>query len=91
MSPDLNPRYLNYARQHGRTAAEQIIADRKQSPGQSGASFIKWGDARLAEFRKVAPDAFASGRLIDNAAYDVWLTSYVNIMRGIEQANSNRA
>lgn len=74
MSDRLNPRWVNYARVHGRGPDEQLAHDRKAWPGGSMCGFILWNRARLAEFGKASPEAFVvGGHLVDHAAYDAWL------------------
>ncbi|MGK9084970.1 hypothetical protein KXR64_16530 [Brucella intermedia] len=38
--------------------------------------FVLWGTARIAEYSKLNPGAFAYGGLIDHEAYDAWLDQY---------------
>jgi hypothetical protein len=71
-----NPRYVNYARVHGRTIDDQIEHDHKRWPGGSSTGFLLWNTARLAEFAKLHPEAFVvGGHLVDHNAYDAWLDS----------------
>ena len=83
-----NPRYMNYARVHGRTPEEQLIQDRLDWPGGSAVGFTQWNNARLGEYAKVNPKAFFVGiltprdhhggrpKLHDHEAYDAWLDQY---------------
>lgn len=72
-SLDLNPRWVNYARVHGRTPDEQLAHDRERWKGGSMCGFILWGREMLPRFSREHPEAFMVGRLIDHAAYDRWL------------------
>ena len=75
----LNPRWVNYARVHGRTSDEQLAHDRVRWPGGSMCGFILWNNARLREFAQTASNAgfFLHGHLIEDGhvAYDAWLDS----------------
>jgi hypothetical protein len=69
----LNPRWVNYARVHGRTPDEQLTHDRERWKGGSMCGFILWGRARIVDFSRAHPEAFCLGRLVDHEAYDRWL------------------
>ncbi len=80
---DWNPRFVNYARAHGRGPAEQLAHDRQQYVGGSMAGFIIWNSQRLGDARKAIPGAFmAGGALADHPAYDAWLTAWVDSRLG---------
>lgn len=71
--PITNPRYVNYARVHGRTPEEQLAQDRKDWPGGVMVGFTLWNKERLREYSHLDPDAFWCGVISDHAAYDRWL------------------
>jgi hypothetical protein len=73
-----NPRYVNYARAHGRFAADQLLQDRKDWPGALMRGFTQWNRDRIVEFSKVHPEAMFGPHLYDQAAYDEWLSEWVN-------------
>lgn len=87
-TPAHNPRFANFARAHGRTPAEQLAADRAEWPGGVMAGFTLWNTERLREFAKVQPLAFTCGGLTDHAAYDAWLTAYVDALPEEVEADS---
>lgn len=73
-----SPRYVNYARVHGRTPDEMLDADRVRFPGGRMAGFISWSRARMRAFYAAHPEAFRASpggipRLVDHAAYDAYL------------------
>ena len=69
------PSYKTYARFHGRTAEEQVALDEAAWEQQGKADFSTW-NARMREvFHSVSPLAFKKMQLIDQYAYDAWLTS----------------
>lgn len=72
-APGWNPRWVNYARVHGRTPDEQLAHDRVRYPGGSMAGFIIWGRQQVVEFSHAHPEAFTASGLVDHAAYDRWL------------------
>jgi hypothetical protein len=89
-----NPRFVHYARVHGRTPEEQLVAD--THPGNDQASmhrFVLWNGARLYEFSGIQPNAFFSSTarysgnntLVDHAAYDAWLAA-LPVGHGVEAA-----
>lgn len=86
-----NPRFANYARAHGRTAAEQLEHDRAAWPGGSMCGFVLWNNAKIAEATTVIPNAFVvGGALVDHAAYDAWLTTEVDRMLDEEAWEADR-
>ena len=75
----MNPRYIQYARQHGKTPEEMLAHDRKAWPGGSMCGFILWTRARIGEAYKAIPGAFIrGGGLCDHDAYDAWLAGRVD-------------
>ena len=75
----MNPRYVNYARAHGMGPDAMLDHDRNQWPGGVMTGFILWNTARLQDFGKINPRAFIGHGLIDHAAYDRWLTDWVDL------------
>ena len=74
----MNPRYVNYARAHGKSPAAMLAADKITWPGGCMCGFLLWNSARLAEFRKLRPDCFLDSTLVLHAPYDDWLRQWVN-------------
>ena len=77
-SREWNFRFVAYAHDHARSPEAQREYDRQRWPLAPMLGFIEWGRLRLAEFRRLNPDAFHfdspnSGGLVDHEAYDVWL------------------
>ncbi len=73
---DWNPRFVNYARVHGRQPQEQLDLDKAAMPGACMINFLQWNRARLNEYSKINPKAFTCGGLTDHKSYDAWLTTY---------------
>lgn len=78
MNGSYNPRFVNYARVHGRTPDEMFDADRARFPGGRMAGFLAWNRAHLHAFYVAHPEAFYKSpgdiaRLVDHAAYDAYL------------------
>ena len=46
----MNPRYLAYAKAHGKTPAGMLASDTERWPGGKMAGFILWVGARWAEW-----------------------------------------
>ena len=73
-----NSRYANYARANGRSPEAQLDQDRKDWPGGTMVGFVVWNNRRLKEFSREHPNAFTCDALVDHAAYDAWLTAWVD-------------
>lgn len=79
MNPaEWNPRYLNYARAHGRTPDEQLAFDEIIWKGGRCTGFLLWNRERIGEARRAIPAAFLHGGVTDHAAYDSWLTDWTD-------------
>lgn len=88
--PKENPRWLNYARVHGRSSEEQIAHDRKRWPGGVMCGFILWNRARIVEFGKLRPDCFVADGLIGHEEYDAWLDA-LPVGHGVGTEDQNDA
>lgn len=66
-----NPRYIAYAKDHGRGPAAQLEHDTKVAHGMMG--FVRWVDRCIDIFKGQHPEAFAGGYLKDASAFDAWL------------------
>lgn len=67
----MNPRYIAYAKTHGRTPKKQLEYDREQYPGGCMCGFILWISKNLREFKKKHPECFI-GPLISPDGQIVW-------------------
>lgn len=72
---DWNPRYVLYARAHGRDAAAQLDQDRKDWPGGVGVGFQRWNNEHIATFLETHPEHDYWGALSETGqeAYTLWL------------------
>jgi hypothetical protein len=74
-----NPRYVAYAKAHGRTPEEMRAHDENAWPGGRMCGFMLWNSARWREWKKangVPASADAHLYVRDaHAKYDAWLTS----------------
>ncbi len=69
-----NPRYLAYCRSRGESdPEEQLAKDEVAYPGGCMVGFLCWSAWQLAAYRKLKPEAFLDGRLVDQQGYDRWL------------------
>jgi hypothetical protein len=75
-----NPRYVKYARAHGKTSDEMIAHDRIRWPGGSMCGYILWTKDKMARAKKEHPEFFicsgtgaGSAVLSNHVAYDAWL------------------
>ena len=77
MDSNLNRRYLNYCRAHGRTAEEQANHDYRRWPGGVNTGFMLWIGEQKLEFWRAHPEAFFDPskpqHIIDQEAWDRWL------------------
>lgn len=71
-----NPRYVEYARAHGREPDAQQLHDREDH--KWGGGFLHWSCDRLYEAEREIPNAFTHGSLTDPVAYDAWLKRWVD-------------
>ena len=82
-----NPRYVCYAKAHGRLPEKQLEQDREDWPGGCMVGFVQWNSSKLIEFSKVSPRSFYKSVLypkdrpvlLDGIAYDKWLTNNVGL------------
>lgn len=75
-----NPRYLNYARAHGRAPRAMIDADRARYPGAPMHGFLIWVDRRWREFRwahGIGPRDILDGH--DHKRFDRWLDIWMPV------------
>lgn len=71
---DYQPRYVAYARAHGRTPDEQLAHDEDRWPGGCMTGFICWIGERWQEWRRengISLDYPLSRK--DHADFDQWL------------------
>lgn len=79
-----NPRYVQFARVHGRSADEQLARDRAKIAPML--AFILWNGARIREFLALHSEHALEDTLCGDrahAAYDAWLAS-LPVGRGVE-------
>lgn len=70
------PRFVAYAKAHGREPQAQLDHDSKRWPGGCMCGFICWIGERKAAFLKVWPDAFYGwDKISDQAAWTAFLES----------------
>ena len=71
----MNPRFVAYARQHGKTPREMLEHDKKRFPGGRMAGFILWIGARWGEWHEARGlrrhEHILTDR--DHADFDDWL------------------
>jgi hypothetical protein len=71
---EFNPRYVSYARAHGRSPEDQSAHDRAEYPGAQMTGFIIWISGEKEAFRVAHPECFLGRDTIqDGAAWDEWL------------------
>ena len=74
-----NPRYVAYARAHGRDPATMLAIDKRRLPGGCMVGFLVWMSTRWQEWRReraVPSDAILW--MTDYADFDKWLSAYAN-------------
>lgn len=72
--PRWNPRYVAYARAHGRTPEDQLAHDKREYPGGWMGGFMVWMNQRWAEWR-ATPEPRDLPLAEHQAAFDAWLNS----------------
>lgn len=65
------PRYVAYARAHGRSPEVQAAQDRVEHPGGCMVGYILWIGDRWREYRSAA--GWRPGAPADHAGFDAWL------------------
>jgi len=76
---DWNPRFVAYARAHGRQPQAQLDHDRAAWPGGCMIGFLLWIDGKVSEWRTLHPSTWFGPRFMrlegaaDHAAFDTWL------------------
>lgn len=73
-----NPRFVQYARFHGRDCEAQRKIDIAENPGAMNLGFTQWNMARLREAAVEISEAFYFDRLASPKAYDAWLVRWVD-------------
>jgi hypothetical protein len=68
-----NPRYVAYARAHGKRPEDMLAADKLAFPGGCMGGFICWIWANLARFAAAHPEAMIGGHVSDQGAWTAWL------------------
>lgn len=70
-----NPRYLHYARVHGRSPEAQLAHDKLRYPSACMIDFVAWNRARIHEYARIHPGAVVFGGLVDHEGYDAYLAA----------------
>ena len=71
---DWNPKYVAYAKAHGKTPDEMMAHDEAAWPGGVMCGFILWMSKQKQAFLKAHPEAFLDRWVIsDHKAWDAWL------------------
>lgn len=74
MEKEWNPRYVEYAKAHGRTPEEMTAIDAVDWPGGRMTGFICWVGARWADWYRATgfpPNAPKGDK--EHVAFDAWL------------------
>lgn len=73
-----NPRYVCYAKAHGKTPDGMLAYDRERFPGGVMGAFIIWIDQRWAEWRALRGRRHDDPLWIhDHEDFDAWLAAKV--------------
>lgn len=73
MEKKWNPRYVWFAKAHGRTPQDQMKHDESAWPGGIMTGFVLWMSLAEEEFRKAHPEAFIGYIISDHRAWDKFL------------------
>jgi len=68
-----NPYFVQYARAHGHSPEEQLIEDRSQYPGGTGAGFLCWMSRQRAAFKTAHREAFIGDSIAERRVWELWL------------------
>jgi GTP-dependent phosphoenolpyruvate carboxykinase len=70
----MNPRYIAYAKAHGKTPDAMLAHDKKEWPGGCMTGFILWMREQKGAFRKASPESFymVGGALTEIADQEAW-------------------
>lgn len=84
----MNPRYVAYASENGRTPEDQLAFDREAWPGGCMAPFMIWISGKLRAFRKTRPECFMrGGALADHVAFDEFIKAQKRDHQTIDTAS----
>jgi len=72
----MNPRYVAYAKAHGRSPANQLATDRKKYPGGCMCGFLVWMNRQRQKFGAEYPECVGFGGKILNQ--DAWTEFLLN-------------
>ncbi|MDD5511921.1 MAG: hypothetical protein PHI12_14110 [Dehalococcoidales bacterium] len=73
-APKFNPRYVCYARAHGKTPEAMLAA--QIADGSHNRGFVSWNNQKMWECRQEHPEYFMYGTIKDHEAYDRWLEEH---------------
>lgn len=76
MIDGLNPRYVAYAKSHGKTPQEMLEFDKQKYSGGCMAGFIIWIHRRCSEFKKISPELFCGDEIGDQDRFTAFLEKF---------------
>lgn len=68
-----NPRYIAYAKEHGKSPDDMMAHDKDEYPGGQMCGFMLWISAKLRIFKTQSPKSFLDSELHDQKAFDGFL------------------
>lgn len=72
-----NPRFVSYARSHGRTVEEQLAHDSEEFPGGCMCGFILFIAGQIKAFRKARPDCFVGPYVANQTAFTQFIENSI--------------
>ena len=84
MMSAINPRFVSYAKYHGRGANGQLAHDKKRYPGGCMAGFICWISKMKAMFRKERPELFLNDVIVNQQGWTDFLAAKAEEKAGVQ-------
>ena len=87
---DVNPRYVLWAKKHGRTPEEQLEADKQEYPGACMCGYILWINEQGSAFAKKVGEPRAIAIVAHQDEFTEYLAESVDNEQAKESQDGNK-